>query len=303
EHYAACNSFFYWYWWGYGQPYRAYTFTERPVYRPDQLIHFKTILRRYDKGSSENLPEKRLTVQVYNPRGEVVELRELKTNEEGTVSGDLRLPEDTPLGLYRIVSTVDGRPLTGDAEARFRVEEYRKPEFEVTVSAERPDYRIGQSIDVRIDARYYFGEPVAEARIAATVYRTRHRKYFRWPTPWPWYFEDHTMALGAARLGKAILPPGDYRWREHERELVGRFDLTTDDSGAAILRSRRRPALRRRSRGHRCVPPSYHRQRQRQGHSRAVLHQRQAAALRLPTRRHRAPRHRSQGAQRRSHRV
>ena len=236
EHYAVCNSSFHWYWWGYGQPYRAYSFTERPVYRPDQPIHFKTIIRRYDKGSYENLPHHQLTIQVRNPRGELIEEQKLKSNDQGSASGVLRLPEDAPLGVYRMVTTVDGRSLSGDAEARFRVEEYRKPEFEVTVTADRPDYRIGQPIDVRIETRYYFGEPVVEARVAATVYRSRHRPHFRWPTPWPWYFEDRAVAGGARGFGKAIFPPGDYWRRRPERELIGKFDLTTDQDGVALLR-------------------------------------------------------------------
>ena len=236
EHYAVCDSSFHWSWWGYGQPYRAYSFTERPVYRPDQPIHFKTIIRRYDQGSYENLPHHQLTIKVYNPRGEAIEEQKLKSNDQGSVSGVLRLPEDAPLGLYRMVTTVDGRSLSGDSEARFRVEEYRKPEFEVTVTADRPDYRIGQPIEVRIETRYYFGEPVVDARVAATVYRSRQRPQFRPPTPWPWYFDERVIAGGDAGFGKAIVPPGDHRWRRPERELVGRFDLTTDENGVALLR-------------------------------------------------------------------
>ncbi|MCP4247718.1 MAG: hypothetical protein GY778_11775 [bacterium] len=231
-HYAVSNSSFYWFWWGYGQPYRAYTFTERPVYRPDQVVHFKSVLRRYEQGVFENLPDKRVSVQVYNPRSEMIEKLELTTNDQGSVSGDLRLPDGAPLGTYRIALVVDGQALPDDPGSRFRIEEYRKPEFEVTVAAARPDYRIGQSVDVRVEARYYFGEPVAGADVSVTVQRSRTSPRFDWPTPWPWYFED-LGGGGPFRFGKCFWPHPPY-WSQ-QRELVGRYDLTTDEHGVAVL--------------------------------------------------------------------
>jgi len=239
EHFAACPSFFSWYWWGYGQPYRAYSFTERPVYRPDQTVHFKSVLRSYDRGAYENAPDRRLEVQVFNPRGEVVQKMDLQTNAEGSASGELRLPDGAPLGVYRMNVTVDGHNLGGDGDAVFRIEEYRKPEFEVTVKADRPDCRIGQEVAVRIEARYYFGEPVAGAQVTANVFRSRFRPLFRWPGRWPWFLEDFAPESGQW-YRKTILPPGPWSGYE-ERELVGTYNLTTDDRGLAVIQLETKP--------------------------------------------------------------
>ena len=237
EHYAICGSTSHWYWWGYGRPYRAYCFTERPVYRPDQIVHFKTVLRHYDQGSYDNVAGKAVSMEVYDPRGQVVEQRELRTNDQGSASGELRLPDDAPLGMYTIRLKVDGQPIDAGRGARFRIEEYRKPEFEVTVAAEKPDYRIGEPIEVRIEARYYFGEPVAGAKVACTVHRSRHYPHFCFPTPWPWLFDDFGPGYRGGPYDKMIRPPGDYR----RRDLVGTFELTTDDQGMALLRLDNQP--------------------------------------------------------------
>lgn len=235
EHYAVCGSESYWYWWGYGGPYRAYCFTERPVYRPDQVVHFKTVLRRYDLGVYSNSTGKAITAEVYDPRGEVTERFELRTGQEGTASGELRLPDGAPLGMYHLRLTVDGQQIDAGSGARFRVEEYRKPEYEVTVAAARTDYRIGEPVDVRIDARYYFGEPVAGAKVACTVHRAGHDMRFDPPTPWPWFIEDFGALLRAGAAGHASFWLSDRR-RTYRRDLVGRFELTTDENGVALLR-------------------------------------------------------------------
>ncbi|MCH7527269.1 MAG: hypothetical protein IID39_07520, partial [Planctomycetes bacterium] len=135
EHVAVCSTWTHWYWWGYPSGYRLYAFTDRPVYRPAQVIHFKHVLRRYDMGDYETVAGKWLTLRVHGPEGEVVDERELRTNEHGSVSGDLMLPSGAALGMYRMQVEVDGRYVHTGQGGRFRVEEYRKPEFEVTVSA------------------------------------------------------------------------------------------------------------------------------------------------------------------------
>lgn len=234
DHYAVCGSNYHWYWWGFRGPYRAYTFTDRPVYRPDQVIHFKTILRMYEQGAYETAAHRAVAVEVRDPQGEVVDRRELHTGAEGSASGDLRLPDDTALGLYRIRMTVDGRPVDAGQGARFRIEEYRKPEYEVTVAAGRPDCRVGESVEARITARYYFGEPVAGARVVARVFRSPQYPHFRRPGPWPWFFEDfgpHERRGPGGDFGRS----GDLRRRHTRRDLVGTYELTTDDQGVAIV--------------------------------------------------------------------
>jgi len=190
DHYAACSNSYHWFGWAFPQGYRAYTFTDRPVYRPDQPIHFKHVLRSYDGGEYVNAAGVPISMTVRDPKGQTVEERTLTTNEHGSVSGEILLSGSAPLGMYGIQLEVGGRYVDAGAGANFRVEEYRKPEFEVTVSADRSRYASGEPVDVRIEARYYFGSPVAEAKLTYTVHRAPIQRPYRYPVPYPWYFEQ-----------------------------------------------------------------------------------------------------------------
>ncbi len=234
ESYAVCDTAYYWYWWGYPEGYRAYTFTERPVYRPDQPIRFKHIVRRYIGGAYQNVPNKRVQMTVRDPRGETVEERTLTTNDNGTVAGELRLPSQAALGMYRIQLQIAGQYVDSGAGSRFRVEEYRKPEFEVTVKSAQTRYGLFEPVEVRIEAKYYFGSPVADAELKYTVHRAPIRPVFPYPVPYPWYFDQLAMMWPGGGAHEA--PWGRWIWRPESKELVDRGELRTDTQGVAIVR-------------------------------------------------------------------
>ncbi len=189
DDFAASRNSSFWYWWGFPGDYRAYSFTDRPVYRPDQEIHFKHILRRYDHGRYSNLPNQQVEVTVFGPKGASVYEQTLVTSEHGSVTGDIRLPPAASLGVYRMQLKTAKRFVDGGAGARFRVEEYRKPEFEVTVSAAKPIYNLEDEVEVEIAAKYYFGSPVSGAALTYTVSRSPIQPRFRYPSPYRWYFD------------------------------------------------------------------------------------------------------------------
>ncbi len=229
SHYAVCNSAFYWYRWGLGQGFRAYCFTERPVSRPDQLIHFKAIVRNYQRGAFELLPNHPVDVTVRDAKGEVVDARPMITNDQGSISGDIRLPEGAGLGMYHIQLAINGRPIEAGAGASFRVEEYKKPEYKVAITTDQPDCRIGDVVKIKVNAKYYFGEPVVGASVRCTVYRSRYRPSFSYPSPWPWYFDDMKPFMR-----RCFLWPGG-RWSYPRRDLVGTFESKTSQDGVATI--------------------------------------------------------------------
>jgi len=234
EHFAASRNFSSWYWWGFPGDYRAYSFTDRPVYRPDQEIHFKHILRRYDHGQYRNLPNQQVAITVFGPKGGSVYERTLVTNTHGSVSGDVRLPPSAALGVYRMQLKTGGRFVDGGAGARFRVEEYRKPEFEVTVSAAASRYDINDDVEIQIAARYYFGSPVADAAMSYTVSRSPVRPQFRYPSPYPWYFDQ--LGPWWTQNNLRCLPSYCYFPSAERSTLVQSGTLTTEDDGIAVIR-------------------------------------------------------------------
>ncbi len=94
----------------------------------------------------------------------------MTTSADGTLADDVVLRANATLGYYtiRIGDINDG------AMGSFRVEEYRKPEYQVKVNAAKPRVLQGDKMQVTIDSRYFFGEPVANAAVKYRVYHSPH---------------------------------------------------------------------------------------------------------------------------------
>lgn len=153
--------------------YQAYVYTERPVYRPGHTVYFKGIVRKDLGDSYLNLSHKQLKLEVFDPDGETVYEGKPLSNGFGSFSGKFNLPENCSLGTYNIVTTIND---SISYYATFSVEEYRKPEYKVTVTPEKTYYIQGQGdgvIDIQAD--YYFGQPVVGAKV---YYLVRAADYY-----------------------------------------------------------------------------------------------------------------------------
>ena len=153
-----------------GRGYAGYVFTERPVYRPQHTVHWKAILRRHD-GNALVLPTvSSMHVVITDETEKAVLDKQMPVSAIGEVTGDLVLPKDAALGYYAL-RVGDG----DDAVAGgFHVEDYRKPEYRVQVSATQKRVLEGATMPVTIDSRYFFGEPVANADVKYRIYHERH---------------------------------------------------------------------------------------------------------------------------------
>ncbi|MBN1343385.1 MAG: tetratricopeptide repeat protein [Phycisphaerae bacterium] len=236
DHYAMCRDLYEWGWWGWQYPYRVYGFTERPVYRPEQTVRFKQIVRKHDLGRYENALNEAVKVRIRDPRGKVVYERSLTTNADGSLSDELKLGAEPPLGVYQIEVEVGDRSYNPwDCQGnRFRVEEYKKPEFKVEVAAGKPSYRIGDEIEIKVQAKYYFGEPVAGAEVEYEVWRSEFHSDYEPPRPYPWYFEEQggPYRMSWRSHGRERPIPGHFGMR---RELVTRGKGVTDGKGVATI--------------------------------------------------------------------
>mgnify|MGYP001587487190 CR=1 FL=1 len=152
---------------------KAYVYTDRPVYRPGQEVFFKGIVREERGDSYVVLPGQRVQMDVRDAAGNLMTTQNLVTNERGAFDGKLALADEPPLGDYRITTRV-GQDLH---ESTFRVLEYRKPEYRVIVKPSAPRVVGGQTLTVQAEARYYFGAPVAGAKISWHIYETPRWEY------------------------------------------------------------------------------------------------------------------------------
>lgn len=146
-----------------------FTFTERPIYRPGQTVYWKAVART-ERAQAWVLPDRTdVSVSVSGPDGASVEAQGAALSAHGSADGSFTLPDDAPLGDWT-VSTEAGAT---SGSATFAVQEYRKPEYKVDVSAERDVIVNGDELRFRVAADYFFGAPVQGAQVRYNLFETR----------------------------------------------------------------------------------------------------------------------------------
>ena len=169
---------------------KTFTITDRPVYRPGQKVQFKHWIgaAKYDQTDSNVYPKgSDIRVDILNPKGEKVFDKQLFSDEFGGVAGEFELPKDAQLGVWqaRVHARPDGIHGGGGS---FRVEEYKKPEFEVKVEAPKEPVALGDKITATIKANYYFGGAVTKAKVKYKVLRTNHSSTWYPSASWDWFY-------------------------------------------------------------------------------------------------------------------
>ncbi len=162
---------------------KAFVITDRPVYRPKQTVEFKVWIRRatYEDQDSSKFAHQAFKVEVQNPKGEKIYSETLTADNFGGIASKLELSADATLGQYHL-------QVVNHGGGSFRVEEYKKPEFEVTVEAPKEPVQLGEKITAKIRAKYFFGSPVTEATVKYKVLRSEYSSNWFPPMPWDWLY-------------------------------------------------------------------------------------------------------------------
>lgn len=179
----------------------GYVFTDKPIYRPGHTVHLKALLRWRTRGALMPFDAAEVEVRVWDATDKVVYRQRKKVDAFGGISADVPLGAGVALGDYSIAV------LHGDdtASAGFEVQEYRKPEFEVRVIPAERFVVQGGRIAATVNARYYFGQPVANAKLAYVAHKQPYYSPLRWSDDEEdggggyWYGDDRVVE-GEARL-------------------------------------------------------------------------------------------------------
>lgn len=207
------------------EQWKLYVFTDRPAYRPNETAHWKVIARNYD-GSTYSIPvDETIEFTITDPRGAKLKEGTLKLNEFGSAWDSFNLTESNPLGAYHVTFRDKNKKKTIGRATLFRLEEYKLPEFKVSVktpteNGKQKTFRLGDEVEVNIQAQYYFGGPVANANVEVLVYQRPFRQHWRPSHPYPWYYKDSSP--GRSYYGG--------KGQEVERKV-----LKTDAKGMATL--------------------------------------------------------------------
>jgi uncharacterized protein YfaS (alpha-2-macroglobulin family) len=151
-----------------------YIYSDRPIYRPAQKVKFKGILRDVDEDEYSLPKEGKAQITIRDAQYKEVKKFNVTLTEYGTFSGDYDIPAEPPLGRY----TVQVRYANYNYSGYFTVQEYKKPEYFITIDPEKQSYIVGDKIKVSTDTEYYFGAPVVDADVKWEVYENRY--YYPW---------------------------------------------------------------------------------------------------------------------------
>jgi len=167
------------------QPVRIYLYTDRPIYRPGQPVYFRGVVRAEDDVHYSLPPGlEEVPITVYDDQGQAVYSDTLPLSDFGTFNGQFTLDEEAGLGYYYIEIKV-GDQAEG---VGFQVAEYRRPEFEVEVVADRDQVLDGEEVNVAVQATYFFGGPVTDAEVHWILFSQDYS--FRPDVPGWWDWTD-----------------------------------------------------------------------------------------------------------------
>ena len=170
--------------------YTTKLFTDRAIYRPGQTVYFQGVVVRYqgkDQALVNGYSEK---VTFKDANWQEISSAQFTTDEYGTFSGSFVIPTDRLNGVFHLNS--------GHGSTTIRVEEYKRPTFEVTFEKPKEQYKLNQEVTVHGDVKAYAGFGLDDVEYS---YRIIRKTSFPWRCWWWWYpvVEDEQITYGKAR--------------------------------------------------------------------------------------------------------
>jgi len=149
-------------------------FTDRAIYRPGQTVYFKGIVYQAVKGKRRVLSNYQAKVNLVDPNNDEVAMVKLTSNTYGSIFGSFVLPIGKATGEYYLEEE------DCDEEQKFRVEEYKRPSFEVAMDTVKETFKIGDSIVAKGHVQAFSGAAISEGKVTYRVTRNAVFPYRLW---------------------------------------------------------------------------------------------------------------------------
>jgi TonB-dependent SusC/RagA subfamily outer membrane receptor len=171
-------------------------YLDRAIYRPGQTVHYKGIAIQKKKNKSRVVPTTTFEITIKDANYSDFKTFDVTTNEFGSFSGEFILPKTGLTGNFTIEAdqpddyekdslyfkTKGEHPFWGNvifenSSTSFKVEEYKRPKFEVTFEPKKESFKVDQSVTVKGIAKAFAGSSISDAKVTYTI--TRFTDYFR----------------------------------------------------------------------------------------------------------------------------
>ena len=206
-------------------------FTDRAIYRPSQTVYFKGILTSTLSKNVKVLPREKVTVRLMDVNGKEVQQMEFETNEFGSFHGEFILPSSVLTGNFSIQTNYN-------SYYRFKVEEYKRPKFEVEMDKTTQVYRIDDSVKVEGKAIAFSGANIDNAKVEYRVYRQAIYPFRYWGRYIPHNVEpEEEITFGTTETDKdgkfsfdfKAIPARKQKDKEDIRTYVYRIETSVTD--------------------------------------------------------------------------
>ncbi len=181
-------------------PIKTYIYTDRPIYRPGQTVHFRVVSRQAFNGRYQMPDFSQVEILLRDDRGGELQTMVLPLNEFGSANASYTLDEEAQPGYYEIFTS--GGTYSGGVA--FQVSEYRKPEVDLSVELLEQDILAGDQITGEVSARYFFDAPVSQME-----------------ADWSVYVDDSYFSLPGYQVGP--IDPFDTSWYFGDSGALGTF--------------------------------------------------------------------------------
>ncbi|HLY29255.1 MAG TPA: Ig-like domain-containing protein, partial [Aggregatilineales bacterium] len=181
----------------YPQDVTVYMYTDRALYRPDQPVYFRGVVRSRDDVTYSLSNLKSIPVKVVDDQDKTVFQKDEPLTAFGTFADSFTLDTNAALGYYRVVANPPSPANVANPpefSQGFNVADYRLPEFKVTTRTEQPQVVQGDKIKVKVDSAYFFGGAVSNADVSWSV--TTSPYYFNYNGTGSYSFVDFNEDAG-----------------------------------------------------------------------------------------------------------
>jgi len=158
-----------------GEVLRSYLFTDRAIYRPGQLVHFKGIVVKTEDGKKAVKANYTQEIKLFNVNGESLYKMEVTSNDYGSYHGTFTLPKGDLKGEYRIQDQ--------HGSHYFSVEDYKRPTFEIVFDSTKQTYKLDEEVTVSGKVERYAGGQLGDSEIKYHVVRRSRFPFWHWQRP------------------------------------------------------------------------------------------------------------------------